>query len=286
MSNNGITFGTSPATFSPEQVVTRAEFATFLYRLAGEPDPGPAHGFTDVAPDRFYSKPVQWMANEAITNGTTPTTFSPARPMGRGEAATFLYRYKDEPPVAVDPASPACLPWHRGRINPTPADAVQEFVDFIGFKSATLSEFRQGDARSGEIDIDTTADLQISTCRGTTTTFVRLDASDNWVVIGAATGDIEVSSPAHDAVVSSPLTTRFTHNAMSNNGVRMQVWPDGADTPIVDKTVTTGGGVFVLGDWEATVAWPSGISGPATAIYRSEEPEPCSVSTLRLVITP
>jgi hypothetical protein len=286
MSDNGLTTGTTPTTFSPEQVVTRGQYATFLYRLAGEPDPGPAHGFTDVADGRYFTDAVQWMANEGLTTGTTPTTFSPERPLTRGEAATFLYRYKDEPPVVVDPASPPCLPWHRGRTNHTPAEAVQEFVDFIGFESASLGEFRQGDARSGEIDIDTTTDPLVSGCRGTTTTFVRLDASDNWVVIGAATSDIEITSPAHDAVVSSPLTTRGTHTVMTGDGVRMQLWPDGADTPVVNQAVTTGGGIFTLGDFEATVTWPAGVSGPATAIYRSQNPEPCAVSTVRVVITP
>ena len=33
----GITTGTSPTTFSPNQQVTRAQMATFLWRLAGSP---------------------------------------------------------------------------------------------------------------------------------------------------------------------------------------------------------------------------------------------------------
>lgn len=50
MSNNGITTGTSATTFHPGRAVTRAEIATFLWRLAGEPatavDPGGTCGPT------------------------------------------------------------------------------------------------------------------------------------------------------------------------------------------------------------------------------------------------
>jgi hypothetical protein len=37
LASEGITAGTSPTTFSPDDPVTRAQMATFLWRLAGEP---------------------------------------------------------------------------------------------------------------------------------------------------------------------------------------------------------------------------------------------------------
>jgi rRNA maturation protein Nop10 len=38
-----------------------------------------------------------------ITTGTTPTTFSPDDPVSRGQMATFLWRYSDEPePASLD----------------------------------------------------------------------------------------------------------------------------------------------------------------------------------------
>lgn len=228
------------------------------------------------------------MANNDITTGTTATTFSPERTATRGEIATFLHRNEDEPPVVVDPLGPACYPWHRGAPNPTPAAAVEEFVGFIGLTDATLGEFQQGDSRSGEIEIDTAANP------GTafdfpTTTFVRLDSSDNWVVIGAASEAIEVDKPAPDATVASPMRTVFDHNAISI-GVVLQVWPDGADEPVVDRLVTSGSGMFGLDTWDVNVDIPPGVQGPATLIYRSDHAistnmaEPKFVTTQRVVI--
>ena len=37
LASEGITSGTTPTTFSPDDVVTRGQIATFLWRLAGEP---------------------------------------------------------------------------------------------------------------------------------------------------------------------------------------------------------------------------------------------------------
>ena len=38
MAGNGITVGTSPSTFSPDDVVTRAQMITFIWRLVNSPD--------------------------------------------------------------------------------------------------------------------------------------------------------------------------------------------------------------------------------------------------------
>ena len=38
MANSGVTTGTSPTTFAPEDTLTRAQLVTFLYRYQGEPD--------------------------------------------------------------------------------------------------------------------------------------------------------------------------------------------------------------------------------------------------------
>ena len=43
----GITTGTTPTTFSPNNRVTRAQMAVFLHRNAGEPAPTGPHSFTD-----------------------------------------------------------------------------------------------------------------------------------------------------------------------------------------------------------------------------------------------
>ena len=92
MRENGITTGTSPTTFSPSAPVTRGQLATFLYRLAGEPAVEPSEQFEDVPSGQFYTDAVAWMVEFNITNGTSPTTFSPTDAVTRGQTATFIYR--------------------------------------------------------------------------------------------------------------------------------------------------------------------------------------------------
>lgn len=102
----GITTGTSPTTFSPEDVLTRGQLAALLWRLAGEPD-APPHPFTDVVKE-WQQGAVSWLADRGITIGTSPTTFSPDDTVTRGQLATFFWRYKGTPAVELDPHTPFC----------------------------------------------------------------------------------------------------------------------------------------------------------------------------------
>ena len=106
MANTGITTGTSPTTFAPDETLRRAQAATFLHRLAGEPA-APPHNFSDVVA-AWQQDSVSWMANTGITTGTSPTTFAPEDTLTRAQLVTFLYRYKNKPTVSVNPDTPIC----------------------------------------------------------------------------------------------------------------------------------------------------------------------------------
>ena len=94
----GITTGTSETTFEPDGTCTRAQVVTFLWRLAGQPEPkGQASAFTDVRNDQYYSKAVAWAAEKGITTGTSETTFEPGATVTRAQFVTFLWRYLDRP---------------------------------------------------------------------------------------------------------------------------------------------------------------------------------------------
>ena len=94
----GITSGTSPTTFSPNNGCTRAQMVTFLWRAAGCPEPESDYGpFRDVPKDAYYRKAVLWAAGEGITSGTSPTTFSPNATVTRAQTVTFLWRWEGEP---------------------------------------------------------------------------------------------------------------------------------------------------------------------------------------------
>ncbi len=93
--DNDITTGTSPTTYTPDAPVTRAQLATFLYRLAADDTDATTTStatFTDVNPNAYYAQPVAWLVDNDITTGTSPTTYTPDAPVTRAQLATFLYR--------------------------------------------------------------------------------------------------------------------------------------------------------------------------------------------------
>jgi hypothetical protein len=92
---NNITTGTSQTSFSPNNRVTRGEFVTFLYRIAGEPSVAgyTPHSFIDVPAGRFFSIPVLWAVNNEVTTGTSSRTFAPNSFITREQLAAMLYRY-------------------------------------------------------------------------------------------------------------------------------------------------------------------------------------------------
>ncbi|MEM9466033.1 MAG: SpoIID/LytB domain-containing protein [Actinomycetota bacterium] len=102
MKEQEITTGTSPTEFSPNGIVTRAQLATFLYRLAGEPEAPPSDQFDDVEAGRFYTDAVSWMVLHEITAGTSPTTFEPEAELTRGQLATFIWRLAGKPEAFAD----------------------------------------------------------------------------------------------------------------------------------------------------------------------------------------
>ena len=94
-SQKGIAAGTSTTTFSPDQVCTRAQIVTFLYRYAGKPSGYYSNPFKDVGAtnEASYYNAILWASGKGITTGSSPTTFSPYASCNRAEAVTFLYRY-------------------------------------------------------------------------------------------------------------------------------------------------------------------------------------------------
>ncbi len=95
---NNITAGTSATTFSPYHPCTRAQVVTFLWRLAGRPEPSSSENpFKDVGKNAWYYKAVLWAFENQVTNGTTSSTFSPDDPCTRAQIVTFLWNYSGKP---------------------------------------------------------------------------------------------------------------------------------------------------------------------------------------------
>jgi len=94
MVENRHTNGTSLTTFSPDDDLTREQFVTFLWRVAGEPEPTESAPFVDIDPDGYAAAAIAWAAEVGVTTGTSPTEFSPRATATRGQAAAFLHRFK------------------------------------------------------------------------------------------------------------------------------------------------------------------------------------------------
>ncbi|MBQ5437626.1 MAG: S-layer homology domain-containing protein [Firmicutes bacterium] len=93
-----VTDGTSATTFSPNRTCTRGQVVTFLWRAAGEPEPSSTENpFTDVKESDYFFKPVLWAVEKGITDGTSPTTFSPKNTCRNSHILTFIYRAVGEP---------------------------------------------------------------------------------------------------------------------------------------------------------------------------------------------
>lgn len=90
---NGITSGTSKTEFSPDEVCTRGQIVTFLWRSEGKPAPkGTTNPFNDVKKGDYFYDAVLWAVENGVTAGTTKTTFSPDDTCTRGQVVTFIYR--------------------------------------------------------------------------------------------------------------------------------------------------------------------------------------------------
>lgn len=99
----GITSGVgNTGLFKPNDPVTRAQMATFLWRLMGSPSTSKAHGFPDVPRGAYYDEAVRWLKAAGITGGVGDTgLFKPNDPVTRAQMAAFLHRLVSSPSVGA-----------------------------------------------------------------------------------------------------------------------------------------------------------------------------------------
>jgi len=111
---NGITTGTSPSTFGPDNNVTRAQFATFIHRVAGTPPASPsAFADSDRIPG-WAASAVCWASSTGVTTGfLNDNTYRPSIDITREQIAAMLYRYAE----------------HIGADTTAPEDALSTFPD-------------------------------------------------------------------------------------------------------------------------------------------------------------
>ena len=125
LSANRITGGVTTRSFGPALDVTRGQMAALLHEFAGAPTPAAPLRYEDVSADAHYATGVRWLDEEAITSGTTPTTFDPQASVTRAQMAAFLHRlagspaptaplrFSDVPPAAYYATAVRWLDEHR-----------------------------------------------------------------------------------------------------------------------------------------------------------------------------
>ncbi|HAE45627.1 MAG TPA: hypothetical protein DCG37_08570 [Lachnospiraceae bacterium] len=96
--DSGITTGYSDGTFGAMKDCNRAAVVTFLWRMAGEPEPKKMAGFKDMTENSDFNKAISWAAEEGITTGwAADNTFRPWNTCNRAAIVTFLWRYAGSP---------------------------------------------------------------------------------------------------------------------------------------------------------------------------------------------
>ncbi len=92
-----VTQGTDYDTFSPQQICTRGQVVTFLWRAKGEPEPQTAYNpFQDVV-GSYCETAVLWAVENGVTAGTSETTFAPNDTCTWAHILTFLWRANGKP---------------------------------------------------------------------------------------------------------------------------------------------------------------------------------------------
>jgi hypothetical protein len=97
LADEGITSGFTDDLFGPDKLVTRGQFAAFLWRYSGEPQTSPNDDFADVAADASYAQAVAWMVESEIATGRAPDRFDPSSNVNRAQSVVFLHRLAGEP---------------------------------------------------------------------------------------------------------------------------------------------------------------------------------------------
>ena len=87
--------GVSETQFAPNQSMTRAMFATILYRLDGGNGTGTADVFTDVPAGQWYTDAVNWAAENKIVSGIGDNRFDPNSNVTREQMAVMLKNFSD-----------------------------------------------------------------------------------------------------------------------------------------------------------------------------------------------
>ena len=161
-----------------------------------------------------------------VLTGTTSTT----------EAPTTSTTADDNPfAPTTDPSQVVFPAIDSSQRFDTPETVVRAFLtQYAGFTDPSVSEFREGDNRSGEFEVTRNGSGPVSTI------LVRQLDDDTWGVIGAEHDGITPQKPETDDVVSSPVEVTGMGLAFEGT-INVDVREQGRTESIGEGFVTAGG---------------------------------------------
>ncbi|WP_309081616.1 Gmad2 immunoglobulin-like domain-containing protein [Zhihengliuella sp.] len=207
----------------------------------GTVSPSPTPTQTSAAPTTAGSPSGTPGTTATASPSATPSSGAPAASLPAEEAATVVY----PAPGASEYGDPEA--------------AASGFAsDYAGFENPTLSDFMQGDSRSGEFEV-TPADGRL-----VTTVLVRQLSDDAWYVIGSSTRDIQVDEPVAGARSASPLGVSGNALAFEGNVLVQVRGPDGT---VLGQAPVTGSGGPDPGPFAGEIPFTDPGSGHGAALF-------------------
>ena len=95
VAGRGIMTGMRADYFGAAEKLSRGQFATVLYRMAGKPEVDYEDVFPDVKESDWFGVPVSWAAENGVVTGYANGKFGPADDITREQIAVMLYRYAE-----------------------------------------------------------------------------------------------------------------------------------------------------------------------------------------------
>ena len=90
----GITTGKTANAFAPNQICTKAQILTFLWRANGKPEPAAANPFTDVSERDYFYRAALWAAERGLASGSI---FDAPSPCTRAMTVEYLWTLAGKP---------------------------------------------------------------------------------------------------------------------------------------------------------------------------------------------
>lgn len=251
---NEVVNGTDGTHFSPNDTMTRGQFAAVLHRVVCTPAPTGAADFVDLRDGAFYLDAVDWLVGEDLTTGIAPGLFGPDRTLTRAEFVTFLFRLVGEP-VGSPAADFADVPDDRFY-----SDAVDWALHrgvTTGTSSTTFSPDRaltRGEAVTFLYRLHTIGDVQarwsvLDDGFGTPVALAQNPATGTWFVADKA-GTLYAWRPETGKAVA--LTESVSQG--SEQGLLGVAFTD--DGSLLYVSYTDGAGDSVLVEYEMTIDTP------------------------------